>query len=58
VPVAYYSFGGWKSSLFGDTHMHGEEGVAFYTRAKVVTARWKADAAGADGKNLGFPGSG
>jgi len=40
VPMAYYSFGGWKDSLFGDTHVHGPEGVAFYTRAKVVTARW------------------
>jgi malonate-semialdehyde dehydrogenase (acetylating) / methylmalonate-semialdehyde dehydrogenase len=40
VPMAYYSFGGWKDSLFGDTHMHGVEGVSFYTRAKVVTARW------------------
>ena len=40
VPMAYYSFGGWKDSLFGDKHMHGPEGVSFYTRAKVVTARW------------------
>jgi malonate-semialdehyde dehydrogenase (acetylating) / methylmalonate-semialdehyde dehydrogenase len=40
VPMAYYSFGGWKESLFGDHHVHGPEGVAFYTRAKVVTARW------------------
>jgi malonate-semialdehyde dehydrogenase (acetylating)/methylmalonate-semialdehyde dehydrogenase len=40
VPMAYYSFGGWKDSLFGEHHMHGPEGVAFYTRAKVVTARW------------------
>jgi malonate-semialdehyde dehydrogenase (acetylating)/methylmalonate-semialdehyde dehydrogenase len=40
VPMAYYSFGGWKDSLFGDTHVHGPEGVSFYTRAKVVTARW------------------
>jgi malonate-semialdehyde dehydrogenase (acetylating)/methylmalonate-semialdehyde dehydrogenase len=40
VPVAYYSFGGWKDSLFGDKHVYGPEGVAFYTRAKVVTARW------------------
>ena len=40
VPVAYYRFGGWKSSLFGDLHMYGPEGVQFYTRAKVVTARW------------------
>ena len=40
VPVAYYSFGGWKSSLFGDTHAHGAEGVHFFTRGKVVTTRW------------------
>jgi malonate-semialdehyde dehydrogenase (acetylating)/methylmalonate-semialdehyde dehydrogenase len=40
VPVSYYSFGGWKASLFGDTHMYGPEGVNFYTRAKVVTERW------------------
>jgi malonate-semialdehyde dehydrogenase (acetylating)/methylmalonate-semialdehyde dehydrogenase len=40
VPMAYYSFGGWQDSLFGDTHVHGAEGVSFYTRAKVVTSRW------------------
>jgi malonate-semialdehyde dehydrogenase (acetylating)/methylmalonate-semialdehyde dehydrogenase len=40
VPMAYYSFGGWKDSLFGEHHIHGPEGVSFYTRAKVVTARW------------------
>ena len=40
VPVAYYSFGGWKASLFGDLHMYGPDGIAFYTRAKVVTSRW------------------
>ncbi|CAN5683190.1 CoA-acylating methylmalonate-semialdehyde dehydrogenase [soil metagenome] len=40
VPVSYYSFGGWKASLFGDTHMYGPEGVSFYTRGKVVTSRW------------------
>ncbi|WP_250037382.1 CoA-acylating methylmalonate-semialdehyde dehydrogenase [Paractinoplanes maris] len=40
VPMAYYSFGGWKDSLFGDKHVHGPEGVSFYTRAKVVTQRW------------------
>ena len=40
VPMAYYSFGGWKDSLFGEHHIHGPEGVAFYTRGKVVTARW------------------
>jgi malonate-semialdehyde dehydrogenase (acetylating)/methylmalonate-semialdehyde dehydrogenase len=42
VPMAYYSFGGWKDSLFGEQHVHGREGIAFYTRAKVVTARWPA----------------
>jgi malonate-semialdehyde dehydrogenase (acetylating)/methylmalonate-semialdehyde dehydrogenase len=40
VPMSYYSFGGWKDSLFGDKHVHGTEGVSFYTRGKVVTARW------------------
>jgi malonate-semialdehyde dehydrogenase (acetylating) / methylmalonate-semialdehyde dehydrogenase len=40
VPMAFYSFGGWKASPFGDTHVHGTEGVAFYTRAKVITSRW------------------
>jgi len=40
VPMAFHSFGGWKSSLFGDIHMHGPEGVRFYTRQKAVTSRW------------------
>jgi malonate-semialdehyde dehydrogenase (acetylating)/methylmalonate-semialdehyde dehydrogenase len=40
VPMAFYSFGGWKDSLFGQSHIHGPEGIAFYTRAKVVTSRW------------------
>ena len=40
VPMAFYSFGGWKASLFGDTHVHGPEGINFYTRGKVVTTRW------------------
>jgi malonate-semialdehyde dehydrogenase (acetylating)/methylmalonate-semialdehyde dehydrogenase len=40
VPMSFYSFGGWKHSLFGDHHIHGPEGVRFYTRAKVVTTRW------------------
>jgi malonate-semialdehyde dehydrogenase (acetylating)/methylmalonate-semialdehyde dehydrogenase len=40
VPMAYYSFGGWKDSLFGDKHVHGPEGVSFYTRGKVITSRW------------------
>ena len=44
VPMAFFSFGGWKASLFGDLHMHGMEGVAFYTRSKVVTSRWPAPA--------------
>jgi len=53
VPVAYYSFGGWKSSLFGDNHMYGPEGIQFYTRGKVVTARWPDPATSA--VDLGFP---
>ncbi|WP_226356875.1 CoA-acylating methylmalonate-semialdehyde dehydrogenase [Pseudonocardia sp. ICBG601] len=53
VPMAYYSFGGWKNSLFGDTHAHGTEGVHFFTRGKVVTTRW-LDPSHA-GLNLGFP---
>jgi malonate-semialdehyde dehydrogenase (acetylating) / methylmalonate-semialdehyde dehydrogenase len=56
VPMAYYSFGGWKDSLFGDTHMHGTEGVHFYTRGKAVTSRWLDPSHG--GVNLGFPVSG
>jgi malonate-semialdehyde dehydrogenase (acetylating)/methylmalonate-semialdehyde dehydrogenase len=55
VPMAYYSFGGWKQSLFGDTHLHGPDGVHFYTRTKVVTTRW-ADPA-TRGPDLGFPAS-
>ncbi|KQU30695.1 MULTISPECIES: CoA-acylating methylmalonate-semialdehyde dehydrogenase [unclassified Rhodococcus (in: high G+C Gram-positive bacteria)] len=53
VPMAYYSFGGWKNSLFGDTHAHGTEGVHFFTRAKAVTSRWLDPSHG--GINLGFP---
>ncbi|MBY4575497.1 methylmalonate-semialdehyde dehydrogenase (CoA acylating) [Gordonia paraffinivorans] len=53
VPMAYYSFGGWKNSLFGDTHAHGTEGVQFFTRAKAVTSRWLDPSHG--GLNLGFP---
>ncbi|MDO3703388.1 CoA-acylating methylmalonate-semialdehyde dehydrogenase [Micromonospora sp. C28SCA-DRY-2] len=53
VPMAYYSFGGWKSSLFGDLHAHGEDGVRFFTRGKVVTSRWLDPRHG--GVNLGFP---
>ncbi|MDH6464689.1 malonate-semialdehyde dehydrogenase (acetylating)/methylmalonate-semialdehyde dehydrogenase [Micromonospora sp. A200] len=53
VPVAYYSFGGWKDSLFGDSHAYGPHGVHFFTRAKVVTSRWLDPSHG--GVNLGFP---
>jgi malonate-semialdehyde dehydrogenase (acetylating)/methylmalonate-semialdehyde dehydrogenase len=53
VPVAYYSFGGWKSSLFGDLHMYGPEGIQFYTRGKVVTSRWPDPATSQ--VDLGFP---
>ena len=53
VPMAYYSFGGWKSSLFGNAHAHGTEGVQFFTRGKVVTSRWLDPSHG--GLNLGFP---
>ncbi len=53
VPMAYYSFGGWKQSLYGDTHVHGPDGVHFYTRAKVVTTRWGDPAT--RGPDLGFP---
>ena len=53
VPVSYYSFGGWKASLFGDTHMYGPEGINFYTRGKVVTSRWPDPAHSTI--DLGFP---
>jgi malonate-semialdehyde dehydrogenase (acetylating)/methylmalonate-semialdehyde dehydrogenase len=53
VPVGYYSFGGWKSSLFGDTHAYGPDGLHFFTRTKVVTSRWLDPSHG--GVNLGFP---
>ena len=56
VPMAYYSFGGWNQSLFGDTHMHGAEGVHFYTRGKVITSRWPdASPDLSRGPDLGFP---
>jgi malonate-semialdehyde dehydrogenase (acetylating) / methylmalonate-semialdehyde dehydrogenase len=55
VPMAYYSFGGWKDSLFGDTHVHGPDGVHFYTRGKVVTARWPATSTPAGDVDLHFP---
>lgn len=53
VPMAYYSFGGWKASLFGDTHAYGTQGVHFFTREKVITSRWLDPSHG--GINLGFP---
>ncbi len=53
VPVSYYSFGGWKASLFGDTHMYGPEGVNFYTKTKVVTSRWPDPSTST--VDLGFP---
>ena len=53
VPVAYYSFGGWKASLFGDRHIYGPEGIDFYTRGKVVTSRWPDPATST--VDLGFP---
>ena len=53
VPVAYYSFGGWKNSLFGDLHIYGPEGIQFYTRGKVVTSRWPDPATSK--VDLGFP---
>ncbi|MFC4855077.1 CoA-acylating methylmalonate-semialdehyde dehydrogenase [Actinophytocola glycyrrhizae] len=53
VPVGYYSFGGWKDSLFGDTHAYGPDGLHFFTRTKVVTSRWLDPSHG--GVNLGFP---
>ena len=53
VPVAYYSFGGWKGSLFGDRHVYGPEGIDFYTRGKVVTSRWPDPATSK--VDLGFP---
>jgi len=53
VPVAYYSFGGWKSSLFGDRHIYGPEGIDFYTRTKAITSRWPDPATSK--VDLGFP---
>jgi malonate-semialdehyde dehydrogenase (acetylating) / methylmalonate-semialdehyde dehydrogenase len=53
VPMAYYSFGGWKASLFGDSHAHGADGVHFFTRGKVITSRWLDPSHG--GVSLGFP---
>jgi malonate-semialdehyde dehydrogenase (acetylating)/methylmalonate-semialdehyde dehydrogenase len=51
--MAYYSFGGWKGSLFGDLHVYGEEGIRFYTRQKVVTSRWPNGES--DRTSLSFP---
>ncbi|MDA8282397.1 MAG: aldehyde dehydrogenase family protein, partial [Actinomycetota bacterium] len=53
VPVGYFSFGGWKASLFGDTHIYGPESISFYTRGKVVTERWPDPSTSA--VDLGFP---
>jgi malonate-semialdehyde dehydrogenase (acetylating)/methylmalonate-semialdehyde dehydrogenase len=53
VPMAYYSFGGWKASLFGDTHAHGTDGIHFFTRGKAITSRWLDPSHG--GIELGFP---
>ena len=55
VPVSHFSFGGWKDSLFGDTHMQGPQGVHFWTRSKVVTSRWPEAASGVSGVNLAMP---
>jgi malonate-semialdehyde dehydrogenase (acetylating)/methylmalonate-semialdehyde dehydrogenase len=52
VPMAFFSFGGWKASLFGDLHVHGPDGVRFYTRGKVVTTRWPEVASTAPGLNM------
>ena len=57
VPMAYYSFGGWKDSLFGDLHAHGREGVLFYTQGKVVTTRWPARETDPSRPDYGFPAS-
>ena len=53
VPMAYYSFGGWKASLFGDLHIYGRDGVHFYTRTKAITSRWPDPRH--RGVDLGFP---
>ncbi len=55
VPMAFHSFGGWKDSLFGDRHVHGTEGVSFYTQAKVVTSRWPHVSDTGTGAALSFP---
>jgi malonate-semialdehyde dehydrogenase (acetylating)/methylmalonate-semialdehyde dehydrogenase len=55
VPVSYYSFGGWKDSLFGDSHAYGPDGIHFFTRNKVITSRWPSRASAAGKVDLGFP---
>ena len=52
VPMAFFSFGGWKNSLFGDLHVHGMDGVRFYTRGKAITARWPDDGSAAPGFHM------
>jgi malonate-semialdehyde dehydrogenase (acetylating)/methylmalonate-semialdehyde dehydrogenase len=52
--MAFHSFGGWKQSLFGDHHVHGPEGVRFYTRAKVVTTRWPSEVPATSDAAAGF----
>jgi malonate-semialdehyde dehydrogenase (acetylating)/methylmalonate-semialdehyde dehydrogenase len=53
VPVAYFSFGGWKAALFGNTHMHGPDGISFCTRTEMVTSRWPDPSSSR--VDLGFP---
>ena len=53
VPMSFYSFGGWRNSLFGDLHVHGMDGVRFYTRTKTITARWPDD--GSEGPGFHMP---
>jgi malonate-semialdehyde dehydrogenase (acetylating)/methylmalonate-semialdehyde dehydrogenase len=55
VPMAYHSFGGWRDALFGDNHIHGPEGVHFYTRGKVVTSRWPHVDLPGEGSGMHFP---
>jgi malonate-semialdehyde dehydrogenase (acetylating)/methylmalonate-semialdehyde dehydrogenase len=57
VPAAAYSFGGWKASLFGDTHAYGPDGVHFFTRSKVVTSKWPRTTAPSAPPDLNFPGN-
>jgi malonate-semialdehyde dehydrogenase (acetylating)/methylmalonate-semialdehyde dehydrogenase len=52
VPMAFFSFGGWRNSLFGDLHVHGMDGVRFYTRGKAITARWPDDGSAAPGFHM------